>query len=179
MPTYPKLVNLRTGRTANIVSVQRSGPNPRLIYVHIGPEFTAADEDSRRKGDPQAFYKKEDIFRVLEAASKEAHKVAWPRELRVFVLAVPIALVLIILGLLGYWQCYLAAAFILVFPVLRKKRRVKIIQDAVSKVSDTVIEGSSFGLLTQGSTLDPFTEVQKGVWVTPTTVVFERPGFWD
>lgn len=174
---YPVLVNLVTGKTASIVSVQRSKPNRRLVYVHFGPDLKTIDPESRQT-DPQAYYRKEDIYRLADKASKLVQKEAWPRELRLLVLSIPIALVLFLLGWTGMWQAYPAGVIIGLWPLFKKKRRVKIIRSETDRVSDAVIQGSAYGLLTAGSALDPIS-VQTGVWITPTTLIFQRPTFWE
>jgi hypothetical protein len=171
------LVYLVTGKTARIFLVTQSKANPRLVYVHFEPDLKTIDPDSCQS-NPQAYYREEDIYRLADTASKLVKKEVWPRELRLLVLSIPITLVLFYLGWLGLRKSYFAGVIISLLPLFIKKRRIKVIRSDTNRVSDAVIQGSAYGLLTIGSTLDSIS-VQTGVWFTPATLIFQRPSFWE
>jgi hypothetical protein len=174
---FPIIVNLRRGKTAEILSIEASIPNKGIVYVRFMPELTSKDTDTH-KDDPLSYYQNVDVYRLFETASKLVHKHEWPREYRLYVIAIPYALVLFILGWLFSWTCFVAAIVMLIIP-LKRKRRIRIAKAAVLRMHTSILEAAAHRVIQETSVLDRLTELQPGVWFAYSTITFWQPKFWD
>ena len=177
MTEFPIIINLRRGKTAEISSIEASGPNKGIVYVRFMPELTSKDTDTH-EGDPLSYYQNVDVYRLFETASKLVYKQGWPRELRLYVLAIPYALVLFTLGWLYYWPCLVAGLVLLLIP-LKRKRRIRIARAAVLQMHTSILEAAAHKVIQQSSVYGRLTELQPGVWFTYSTLTFWHPKFWE